>query len=355
MRWKKYKRYNKRHARKLFVRNQVHKLWRRQINHSEQNIRQIISKAKNEGFSIVSVPSNFTFSKNTKRVLEVIEQIDKFLKQKKWTFIDLENVTVIDNGSITVLLAKMTEFKLENVRFNGSFPKNKKAKSLILSSGFLNHLYSKIKIIDGLFDDTPFNAYGKANQIITKPGNMVIPKIAKGICESVSSTTRMDPIISTKGVYKTLIELMHNTNNHATYDKNNKEFWWLTVNHDKDKRKVSFVFLDFGIGIFESLKNKPETNPLYGIYIKIMEKINYGTDADVLDLILKGELHRTSTKLANRGKGLNGIYEVHKRGQIENLIIISNSVFADVSKNDFKSMNFNFGGTFVYWEVNGGE
>lgn len=335
------------------MRNQRYKKWKRQKLRLEQNIPKEILKVKNKGFSFVNVPSEFSFIKNTKKVLEVIDRIDILLKQRKKTFVNLESVTEIDNGAITVLLSKMTEYKLENVDFNGIIPRNKMAKALLFSSGFFDHLYSNIS--KNLFDDTLQNAYGKANQIITKPGKKVIPNIAKWICESVSNTLNQDNMISTKGLYRTLIELMHNTNNHAMFNKKGEELWWLSVHHDRQKKKVSFVFLDFGVGIFESLRNKPETSAWNGIYMKIKERISIGTDARVLELILKGELHKTSTELKHRGKGLSGIYEVNKKEQIENLNIITNNVFANVNENKYKMLDCNFSGTFVYWEMNGKE
>jgi hypothetical protein len=347
----KYKRYIKRHIRKLFERDQIYKRWKKNKLRKGQNVSKSVVSGRNQGYSFVTVPDNFSFLRNTKEVLEVIEKLDSMLKQKVRTFVNLENVNEIDNGSITVLLSKMTEFRLAKIDFNGNLPKNSSAKGLLLSSGFLAHLFSTKN--EGLFDDSTQNAYGKANQIITKPGNKVIPNIAMSICESSAKTINKDRM-ATKGLYRTLIELMHNTNNHAKPNELGGELWWLTAHHDKEAKKVSFVFLDFGVGIFESLKNKPESSPFHGIYIKILERIKYGTDADVLKSILKGALHKTSTNLNHRGKGLNGVYKVNKRRQIKKLHIISNNVYADVDGNVYKLLNCNLRGTFLYWEIDEG-
>ncbi|MBQ4900318.1 hypothetical protein KB559_15890 [Paenibacillus sp. Marseille-P2973] len=347
--WKKklkYKRYIERHARKLFLRNQAHKRWKRQKLRREQGLSKTFLKHKNEGFVYVTVPSQFSFLKNTKAVLQIINKLDTLLRDKKKVYVNLENVTEIDNGAITVLLSKMTEFRLDKVEFNGNFPKDRTSKGLLISSGFLDHLNSSH--LGTLFNESPENVYGKRNQFITKPGMKVISSLAGWICERTSDT--LEQRETNKGLYRILIELMHNTHNHAATNKEEKA-WWLTVHHDRMNKRVSFVFLDFGVGIFESLKSKPETSKLTGIYIKMMEIMKINKHSEMLESILKGKVHKTITGLDYRGKGLPGIYEASKRGFVTNLNIITNDVVADVSNDYYGSLDCNFKGTFLYWEI----
>lgn len=343
----KYKRYTKRHASKLLQRKLAYKRWRRQKLNKEIGLGKEEKRRKNEGYIDVVAPTHFTFLKDTKAVLEIVDKLDTLLREKKKVYVKLENVVEIDNGAITVLLSKMTEFRRKKVVFNGNVPKDKNSKTLLLSSGFLDHLnsnyYSGI-----LFNESPKYVYGKRNQIITKPGTKVMSKLAGWICETVADTLGQSD--TNKGLYRTLIELMQNTHNHAAPNLE-EEAWWLTVNHDKKNKKVSFVFLDFGVGIFESLKNSPETSRFHGIYIKIKERMKYGDHSGMLEAILKGKIHKTITGLDYRGKGLPGIYEASERGLVENLNIITNDVVADVSNDNYEKLNINFTGTFLYWEI----
>lgn len=344
----KYKKYNKRHSEKLFKRIQYYKDWKRQKLQHQEGVPKEKLKTINEGYIYVDMPCNFTFLSNTSMVLSVINNLRNLLNSKKKTFINLKPVEEIDNGAITALLSIMTEYKLNHVAFNGNFPYNDKAKALLLSSGFFEHLYGKVNY--ELFSSNSKFVYGKENQIITKPGKNVTSTFASKICSSVSNTLGHKGVTS-KGLYRTLIELMHNTNNHANPNEQGEELWWLTVHHDKIQKKVTFVFLDYGVGIFKSLRNKKQNSKWYGIYDKLKKIVAYGSDANILEKILKGEIHRTATDLEYRGKGLNGIYEVNQRKQISNLHIITNNVFANVSQDEYKKLDCEFNGTFVYWEI----
>jgi hypothetical protein len=71
-----------------------------------------------------------------------------------------------------------------------------------------------------------------------------------------------------------------------------------------------------------------------------------------IKLLMSGELHRTVTGEHFRGKGLPGIKEVFERQQISNLFVISNNVFANVTKDEYNKISSNFSGTFVFWEIN---
>src|SRR5690606_12738263 len=106
--------------------------------------------------------------------------------------------------------------------------------------------------------------------------------------------------------------------------------------HDTKSEKVSFAFIDFGVGVFTSLNNKRQGSKFFGVVDKLREKVKFGTNADLLRLILDGTLHRTATGKPYHGKGLPGIRKVLERNQISNLNIITNDVHADIASNEFK-------------------
>ena len=59
---------------------------------------------------------------------------------------------------------------------------------------------------------------------------------------------------------------------------------------------------------------------------------------------------RTSTRKGHRGKGLPNIARRNREKQTRRLRIISNDVFADVKKSDYRMLEQEFPGTIVCWE-----
>lgn len=334
----KYRKYHKRHSEKQFNK-------RKNRNHRKQHY-EYNNNIVYEYDKRITVPDNFCFISNTSEVIKVINELKKSITDRLSTYINLENVNDIDNGAITILLALMAKFRENNIFFNGGMPSNDVAKQKLLSSGFFEYLSDRNKNID-LYDKISVFDKNSKNQITTTVGigESVYPDIAGKICETSAQTIGYTGETS-KGLYRTIIELMQNTHNHASSDNEQQETWWLTANHDLANKKVEFVFFDFGVGIFKSLEIR--TTPLSGLYKLLKIEL---TDAQILEKILKGEVHKTKTELNYRGKGLPGIYEVNMRNQINNLYMITNNVFANINSDEYKIINEEFNGTFLYWEI----
>jgi hypothetical protein len=238
----------------------------------------------------------------------------------------------------------MFSFKTRNIQFNGNFPKNGDLAKLLINSDFFKYLNKPIsKNIE--------YALGKENQIFTRANKEVNSELGYIVMAEASSTI-WGQKRTCKGLQRTLLELMQNTNNHADINKKGEKHWWLSVNHDKPNKKVSFIFIDYGVGIFESLKHKPNDNKWFGWFEKIKNRLVYGDNPEIFKLLLEGQMHLTVTGQHFRGKGLPGIREVLSRNQISNLRIISNNVFSDVANEKYIRLNEEFSGTFVTWELN---
>jgi len=78
--------------------------------------------------------------------------------------------------------------------------------------------------------------------------------------------------------------------------------------------------------------------------------LGFKSNADILKEILLGNV-RSRTRLSYRGKGIPGIFKAFKRGQLRNLIIVTNDVYANVGEERFETLNIGFEGTFFYWEI----
>jgi hypothetical protein len=251
-------------------------------------------------------------------------------------------VNEIAHGAIVVLLSILVHFKTNKINFNGNFPKNPKAKNILKNSGFFKYLYE---------DFGEQETYSFENEICTHANKRANSELSDEIIKKASRFIWGEERRCT-GVQRVFLELMQNTNNHASINVQGEKHWWATMNNSENDKSVSFSFIDFGVGIFESLAKKKEDNKFFDAINKVKNVFNFKTNAELLRLLLNGEVHKTVTGKYYRGKGLPGIFEACKNNKISNLIIVSNDAFADYSNNAFISLNNKLSGTFVYWELN---
>jgi hypothetical protein len=231
----------------------------------------------------------------------------------------------------------MIKFKANRINYNGDFPSNIEALNQLKRSGFFLYLYKKIDEKETYtLKGTAFHTHAQKN-VVSELTAEIISEYSKIIW----GETKRCP-----GVQRTLLELMQNTNNHASQNKQGEKHWWLSV-QNLSENKISFSFVDYGVGIFQSLEDKKQNSKFFNWKAKLEKIIKHETNAELLRLILDGTLHRTVTKQAYRGRGLPGVYQVFVRNQISELVIISNNVVANVSKNQYHTINDNFNGTFV--------
>ncbi|MCD9855304.1 hypothetical protein LUD75_11330 [Epilithonimonas sp. JDS] len=293
----------------------------------------------------VTAPLYFSLIKNPEETIDFVNKIEQLYLNKQEVFVDLKNIKFLDHSAITILVSILFSFKSRNIGFNGNFPKNKDLSLLLINSDFFKYL-QRVNIPEKLE-----YKIGKQNQLFTRANKEVNSELGLIVMAEASKTVWGEHR-TCKGLQRTLLELMQNTNNHAELNEKGEKHWWLSVNQNKSEKKVSFIFVDYGIGIFESLKNKPETNKWFGWLDKIKNKLVVGGNEEIFKLLLNGEMHLTVTGQHFRGKGLPGIKEVLDRNQISSLKIISNNVFADVENDTFTKLKCEFSGTFVSWELN---
>ncbi len=338
----KYKNVNRVRSANRLHRTLIHKKKKKKerkilLNNNEYKPRRV--RKHLNSFTYLTAPKEFSFVKNPEPTIDLINKLIECLNKRQKVYIKLKKVESISNCAIIVLLSKLKLFQKQNVRFKANRPKNVEVQRVISNSGFFNFMHGSGK--DDPKDNTSKSAIFSHNNSIVKS------ELGKRIIESASET-----IWNNKkrcpGVQKTLIECMANTHNHAKKNiSENKERWWISVRHHKKKKIVSFAFVDYGIGIIESLKNKP-------LEIKDLIRKLTGTNMDsplLIRKILNGEVKLSVTGQKKRGRGLRGIFQAFQRNQLEKLIIITNDVFADVENDKFVKLNEEFSGTFLYWEL----
>lgn len=345
----KYKKRNKKRAEESLKQKLRFKKYLKEKNKSEIGLSKVKRHHKRvfedpyKDYAKIKAPKNLSFIENPNGVSKFINQLKVKFDNKSKVFIVLNEVESITYDAIVVLLSIMVKFKANNISFNGDFPQNKSAKKILEQSKFLEYLYRTFREEDR-YD------LGRTSSIHTHAWKDVDSELSSRLIEQASKTVWGEER-RCQGVQRTLIELMLNTNNHADSSEKGEKHWWLSISHNENDNKVSFAFIDFGVGIFTSLNEKKSGSKFFGVLEKMRKRIKFGNNAELLKLIIDGTLHQTATGKPFHGKGLPGINKVLERNQISNLNIITNNVHAQIDNNIYNILPTSFSGTFVYWEL----
>lgn len=346
---------------RIVKRNKDFRLAKRKIvsKHKKKNknkrtlyVPKEVVKARNEfhrkfnGYKRICVPNNFSLINNPNGVLEAIEKIHNAFECRKPIFVDLKHVQEITMDALVLLLSHVTQFKSHNIRFNGSRPDNMKIEQIIEASRFYE-ITSRSRIPKQYIGDSEFS-YNRPS-FFTHAKKNVDSELTANIIAEFSKEIWGEKK-RCQGVQRIFIELMQNTNNHANKISGD-EYWWLSAVHRKDTNTICFSFIDYGMGIFNSLNSKKLGEKFFGWVEAISAKCNPLNHYEVLEQMLLGNFHRTVTGKYYRGKGLPGIYEQIGKGGISKLVIISNDAYADASVSKYYKLQTPLMGTFVYFEI----
>lgn len=298
------------------------------------------------GYKLINAPMNFSLLNNEADALRFLRKLQECFHQQKKVAVLLDNVRVITTDAILVLLSNMVQFKAARIGFNGTRPKDSIVAAKLDASGFFNHLYGRAMRVQDTYSFRRMN-----NFIYTHGQKTVEAKIADELVKYASETVWGVPR-RCPGIQTTLVELMHNTHDHAGSSKGEKH-WWLSVEHDEQAHEVTFSFIDFGVGIFRSLSNKQPGEPLYGAMDYIVQHFPMvTTEIGQLKLILEGKVVLTQFNEYYRGKGLRKIYQKQQNNQISDLTLISNYASVHAANNDFHAIKNEFMGTFISFKMN---
>lgn len=316
---------------------------------SKEEIRRRLSIEKQakqierayHNYNHIEAPKCLSMIENPEGTLEFISTLEHSLQKREKVFVVLKNVDKIASGAIIVLLSIMIKFKNQMVDFNGDHPKNYSARMSLLNSGFFEHLY------ETRGDQITIRGH---KGIFTHANKTVDSDLSDRLISTVSKMIWGEPKRCT-GVQRTYLELMQNTNNHASLNGPNEHHWYTTVSYNKEKNKACFSFIDYGVGIIESI-NKNEKGKFWKYLSRIFNILKPQNNGDFLRLLLDGSIHKTATGNYYRGKGLPGVYKAFSDNQISNLVIITNDALADCKNNIYKTLKNKFVGTYIYWELN---
>jgi hypothetical protein len=296
----------------------------------------------------VKAPKIFSLIKNESETFKFIKTVKTCFDSGCVVLILLDSVSCIMNDAILLLLSTKVRFCAANIPLYATRPKNHYVRQKIKKSGFFNDNDVYGKVLDQR-DQYTFDK--RDSHLYTHGQKRVDAKLANSIVE-YTSTFIWNEARRCQGVQKTLVELMHNTYDHADRLKGEKH-WWLSVEQDEKNKEVTFAFIDFGVGIFRSLRNKTADDPLFGVLENLKVRFPWAnSESELLKLILEGKIKRSQSNNYNRGKGLSKIYTLYKENKISSLVIISNFAAAHVDVDNFHELKDEFMGTFISFKIN---
>lgn len=278
----------------------------------------------------IEAPSKLSVIDNIEETLLFFDDIHLCIKKQRKILLKLRNVNYITTDAILYMLSQI-EYNLmmgRKAQISGDVPEDENCKKIMETSGFFKHVY-----YSGALKEDP-------NTFAIETGTKVKPQVAKAVKDFAAERLvlmRAAP----KGLFKSLIECMANTKNHAYKLDSIYTKWWLMASYDKDARKVHFTFLDNGLTIPETIRKN---------FFEYVKQIYGGQkDGSLIYSALNGEF-RTKTGAKHRGKGLPNLYSTAKNNEIENLIIISRRGFVNTSTDSVVELNKHFYGTLISWD-----
>ena len=295
---------------------------------------------------MIDAPNNLSLLNNEKETLNFLQALQVNYDQRQKVAVLLDNVKEITTDAIVVLLSNMVHYKAARIGFNGTRPNDQRIRAIFEASGFFKYLYGFA------IPEQDTYSFKKMNNYIYTHGQKTVDAsladdLVKYASEIVWGEARRCP-----GIQRTLVELMHNTYDHAGEEKGEKH-WWLSVEHNTEAHEATFSFIDFGVGIFRSLENKKPGEPLYGAMDYIKQHFPLiKTQVDRLRLILEGKLVESQSNEYFRGKGLANTFTRFNKNQISDLAIISNYSSIRAANEDYHSIKNEFLGTFISFKMN---
>ncbi len=277
----------------------------------------------------VPAPEIFSLIIKPEEVLNFFSVVHKYLLKKAEVALDFSNISKVTPDALVLLIAKINNAKFCNgTRIYGNKPLKPEIDEIFRQSGFYKLIrIEKTQPEQGLL-------HTMKNTIVDTQVAVEARKLTAS--KTFGNDNKIRPL------YRTLIECMANTTKHAKGANYRNETWWMIVLNNRTTKITSFSFIDTGVGIFKSTKMKTLT--------KFAIKIGLRSNITILKDLVEGKI-QSSTGLPYRGKGLPKIYKDYTNGDLHNLHIISNNVYANFKENIFVELDNPLNGTFFYWEI----
>ncbi|MBB3696909.1 hypothetical protein KMW28_22300 [Flammeovirga yaeyamensis] len=285
------------------------------------------------------LPEFSSFREKPEILINYINDLQLNINNRKEIYINMKNVKSISQGAIISILSIINQRNDNNLPIFGSIPKNNKVAKILESSGF----YNSLKGNDVGYNQSP-------NIILNNRHSQVDPVLCDEIVQKAMQTICGVKKRNSK-LYGLIMEMMANSINHGYPKGNNllnltfrsawfiKKSWLLSISHQKEK--VTFVFLDYGVGILETIKLK--------LGQKVLNSISPRNEKILLQ-VFNGKIG-SRTGLPFRGKGLPKIYTSFQQNYISDLFVLTNNVILDYKNQNFYKLKSDFNGTLYIFEI----
>src|SRR5882757_131579 len=257
-------------------------------------------------------PRIFSLVRNTEKSIKFLNELEEKLEAYDEVVIDFTDISYVSSDGLFGLHSKVVDGRGQAM---GIFPKGEE-------------LYNKFRASDFFGDGEEATkgskrSQGKMGRQTKKAKSFTIDKDVSSyktgleisldevdetlefIASSIYNGKRLPPIRTI------FVALMENTVEHASGDLAN-EYWRYSYYHDKEKESVRFNFLDYGMGITESVKLRWR-NEKSG-------RFSRSSGDKILKAAFAGKVTISTPEKPRGGRGLPSILDTCKRNRIKNLV-----------------------------------
>jgi len=344
------------HKRKLWLIRQS----RRLVGHSKRRkLKQVAfrnnrPKTKHTTLKIIPekwkteiyAPQIMCLKENFEQTLKFFKKLDEafFVKRYKKIIINIVKVELISPEVVLILIAeclRLTRFAPEtklSKRGNGA---NAAVSDLLKGVAFSDYFQSKtdeeILRKSNTIDGRTYIAHDSGIATETQVAYTFVEQFSESLGVS---NRRKSQLVEAMG------ECMQNVSHHAYPDKKNKRWlsqrWWVLGYTNSDTKEAYFAFLDQGVGMPETLKERAKPHEdLFGLSPQ--------------ELVLKAFKSSFSRhKLENRGHGLPMLKKFVEESKSGELLVQTKKIQVRFRPNERpKAMKTNvpLEGTLLVWQV----
>ena len=259
--------------------------------------RSLKRDTKNISYTSMDAPTNFSILDNRNSIIEYFNTIKRMLNQKEYTQMILREVTSIDLPTLCLLGAFMLDRNTKSEYLEVTSPfSNSAAYSFFKEAQFENMIIKKRR--------PDFNSGAFLSRSKDGVDDRVIGDILTKTVNYFGENNRQ----RLRDIHPIIIEIVTNTADHASPDKNHTLPWIVNTYETKDsngKKIKQYCIIDMGVGIYETLIDKANSQQQgKSLWHTIIKREN--SQGEFFKQAIPKGLQ--STSLPQRGKGIKYIY-----------------------------------------------
>lgn len=297
-------------------------------------------------YANIEAPNTFSISTNRFETIDYLNKINKKLKNKIFTRMDMSAVDMTDLPTICLLTGYMLDHRTKSTYLEVRIPPKNSPRRKIWDDVQFDSMVVKRRRSN--FKTGRFLSRSKNDVNINAIGEILNEAINFFGIDKRPQILNLSPVI---------VEIIENTGLHADPKKKNKLPWIINTHTIKKDGvlEMEFCIVDLGIGIYDSIKeNVRRWNT---VKAKILHRLTNALDnSSEQSLFLAENIPKgigSSTNEGTRGKGIRYIHEVSKSPIFTQFDIITNKAQVDLKnigdiKKDSSESLF---ATIYHWRI----